>query len=207
MAGIEQAGLSFFPPIIKVHLTHSFFRQMEPTAQVLLLEAQILSLHARLEAKKKHVELAHQTLSFKLDRLNKSPKIIVNNSTRTSHGGGASLPLSNNKDWSNLDPVHPVAPPKNCVTTQRLQTIIDHLWPLVDIDNDGMLTSNEFVLFVRKVTGDKAAIDKSTASRFIHFIDTSKDGKIDKTEILSFILHGVGLSTAELVLYSERSIA
>jgi hypothetical protein len=69
------------------------------------------------------------------------------------------------------------------------------------------LTSNEFVLFVRKVTGDKAAIDESTASRFIQFIDTSKDGKIDKTEILSFILHGVGLSTTELVLYSERSIA
>jgi hypothetical protein len=88
---------------------------------------------------------------------------------------------------------------------KRLKTFIEKVWSHVDLDKDGFLSAEEFVLFVQKITGDTTLIDMNTALRFVQYVDTSKDNKIDKNELMNFILHGVHLDQEDLNSYAERS--
>ena len=111
-------------------------------------------------------------------------------------------------NWSVISPSasllsSPISPAPR--VTNRLKTFIDHLWPVIDQDRDGFLDANEFSTFIKQITNDETVIEHDVTD-FLKFMDQSGDGKIDKQELLAFVLHAMTLDDEELNTYGERSV-
>jgi Ca2+-binding EF-hand superfamily protein len=65
--------------------------------------------------------------------------------------------------------------------------LIDSIWNIYDKDKSDFIDLNEFKKFVSDLIGQKP--DRKAFKEMIHITDTNKDGKIQKEEMLAFIVN------------------
>ena len=87
---------------------------------------------------------------------------------------------------------------------QRLSRFVDQLWENVDVDGDGHLNPAEFAGFVRMVCNLDHVVE-SNCVNFLHYMDTSGNGLIEKNELVEFIANGLELDAKAVAEYGSRS--
>ena len=101
--------------------------------------------------------------------------------------------------------------PEPSITESPLQLFVTQTFSVADLDGDGLLSAEEFILFVHHLTldGGESATDENNedCQRLLRHLDADGDGKIKREELLTFIAQGVTLNAEELFTYAERSKA
>ena len=131
-----------------------------------------------------------------------SPSTTSTSASTRSNAPPSLIPASPITTSPSLIPALPITPsPK---VTIRFQRFVQHIWPIIDEDQDGQLNSIEFANFIRKVTHDQSVVD-SDCENFLQFMDQDGNGKIDQNELMSFMLHGLTLGEDDIHQYGQRS--
>ena len=131
-----------------------------------------------------------------------SPSTTSTSASTRSNAPPSLIPASPITTSPSLIPALPITPsPK---VTIRFQRFVQHIWPIIDEDQDGQLNSIEFANFIRKVTHDQSVVD-SDCEKFLQFMDQDGNGKIDQNELMSFMLHGLTLGEDDIHQYGQRS--
>ena len=83
-----------------------------------------------------------------------------------------------------------------------VRNYVQEMWPQLDVSMAGYLTPAQTKSFIEAVS--ETEISEEDCKIFINSIDENKDNKIEKEELIDFILHGLNLDNEQREAYASR---
>ncbi len=84
----------------------------------------------------------------------------------------------------------------------KVRHFIQNIWTKYDITSTGYLTPSEVKVFIQEFS--QKEITEEECEYFINSIDENQDSKIDREELIEFILTGLNMNEKQKSIYASR---